>query len=223
MIRVEGLEKTFENVEALKSVDIQASEEEIVSVLGANGAGKSTIVKILTGQMDRDSGTVNVLDLDPGKKPVILRENLGILPEREDPPSFLTGEEYLDFVAEIREEKIDKEYWENKFNLEGKMNELTYNLSKGERQKLMIIQAFFHEPDLVFIDEPLVNLDPIIQERAKKLFKKHRENGGTIFLCTHDLPLAEEICDRVLILENGAITDEISEPENLSEKFLDQE
>jgi ABC-2 type transport system ATP-binding protein len=135
----------------------------------------------------------------------------------------LTGKEYLEFVADVRDEEIDKEYWINEFNLEGKMDELTYNLSKGERQKLMIIQAFFHEPDLVFIDEPLVNLDPIIQERAKELFKEHRENGGTLFLCTHVLSLAEEICDRVMFLKNGKITDEIKDPENLTEKFLDQE
>jgi ABC-2 type transport system ATP-binding protein len=223
MIDVDGLEKSFGGVEALKSVDLEVDEGEIVSVLGANGAGKSTIVKILTGQMDRDSGSVSVLGLDPEVNPVSLRENLGILPEREDPPSFLTGKEYLEFVADIRDEEIDKEYWINEFNLEGKMDELTYNLSKGERQKLMIIQAFFHEPDLVFIDEPLVNLDPIIQKRAKELFKEHRENGGTLFLCTHVLSLAEEICDRVMFLKNGKITDEIKDPENLTEKFLDQE
>ena len=223
MIDVDGLEKSFDDVEALKSVDLNVDEGEIVSILGANGAGKSTIVKILTGQMDRDSGNVTVLGLDPEINQVSLRENLGILPEREDPPSFLTGKEYLEFVADVRDEEIDKEYWIKEFNLEGKMDELTYNLSKGERQKLMIIQAFFHEPDLVFIDEPLVNLDPIIQERAKKLFKEHRENGGTIFLCTHVLSLAEEICDRVMFLKNGKITDEIKDPENLTEKFLDQE
>ena len=223
MITVEDLKKNYGEVEALTSVDLEINQSEIVGVLGANGAGKSTLVKILTGQLDRDSGEVDVLGFDPGVEPVKLRERLGVLPEREDPPSFLTGSEYLDFVADVRNEEVDKDYWIDEFNLEGKMDELTYNLSKGERQKLMIVQAFFHEPDLVFIDEPLVNLDPVIQERAKKLFKKHRSSGGTIFLCTHVVSLAEEICDRVMFLKDGEITDVIEEPENLTEKFLEEE
>jgi ABC-2 type transport system ATP-binding protein len=223
MIKVEELAKKYGDVEALTSVDMEVEEGEIVGVLGANGAGKSTLVQILTGQIDRDSGTVDVLDLDPEKKPVKLRDKLGILPEREDPPSFLTGKEYLDFVADVRDEEIDKDHWEEEFNLEGKMDKLTYNLSKGERQKLMIVQALFHEPDLVFIDEPLVNLDPVIQERAKELFKQRREAGGTVFLCTHVVSLAEEICDRVFFLKDGEITEVIEEPENLTEKFLEEE
>ncbi len=223
MIEVEELAKNYGDVEALTSVDMEVDEGEIVGVLGANGAGKSTLVQILTGQIDRDSGNVEVLGLDPQKEPVKLRDRLGILPEREDPPSFLTGEEYLDFISDVRDEDIDKDHWEEEFNLEGKMDKLTYNLSKGERQKLMIVQALFHEPDLVFIDEPLVNLDPVIQERAKELFKQRREAGGTVFLCTHVVSLAEEICDRVFFLKDGEITEVIEEPENLTEKFLDQE
>ena len=223
MIRVEELAKNYGDVEALTSVDMEVDDGEIVGVLGANGAGKSTLVQILTGQIDREDGEVEVLGLDPQEKPVELRDKLGILPEREDPPSFLTGEEYLDFVSEVRDEDIDREFWSEEFNLEGKMDKLTYNLSKGERQKLMIVQALFHEPELVFIDEPIVNLDPVIQERAKKLFKERREAGGTVFLCTHVVSLAEEICDRVFFLKDGEITEVIEDPENLTEKFLEQE
>lgn len=223
MIEVEELAKDYGDVEALTSVDMNVEEGEIVGVLGANGAGKSTLVKILTGQLDRDSGTVDVLGLDPGEEPVKLREKLGILPEREDPPSFLTGSEYLDFVSDVRNAEIDKSYWEEEFKLEGKMDKMAYNLSKGERQKFMIIQALFHEPDLVFIDEPLVNLDPVIQEKAKDLFRERREAGGTVFLCTHVVSLAEEICDRVFFLKDGEVTEVIEEPENLTEKFLEEE
>lgn len=223
MIDVESLAKSYGDVEALTSVDLEVEEGEIVGVLGANGAGKSTLVQILTGQIERDSGEVEVLGIDPSEDPVGLREKLGILPEREDPPSFLTGREYLDFVADVRDMEINEGHWEEKFNLEGKMDKLTHNLSKGERQKLMIVQALFHDPDLVFIDEPLVNLDPVIQERAKDLFKQRREEGGTVFLCTHVVSLAEEICDRVFFLKDGEITDVIEEPENLTEKFLDEE
>ncbi|MFB6180934.1 MAG: ABC transporter ATP-binding protein [Candidatus Nanohalobium sp.] len=223
MIEVEGLKKSYGSVEALSSVDLKVEEGEIVGVLGPNGAGKSTLIEVLTGQTGRDAGSVSVMGVDPEESPVKLREKLGILPEREDPPSFLKAGEYLDFVADIRDESIDKEFWKDMFNLEGKMEKLTYHLSKGERQKLMIIQAFFHEPGLVFIDEPLVNLDPFIQERAKELFRQRKEDGGTVFLCTHVVSLAEEVCDRVFFLKDGKVTEVIEDPENLSEKFLDQE
>jgi ABC-2 type transport system ATP-binding protein len=222
-IDVEDLGKSFGEVEALSGVSFQVKEGEIVGVVGANGAGKSTLMQILSGQLERDYGNVEVLGLDPEEKPVELRKKVGVLPEREDPPSFLTGTEYLDYVSDIRDKDIDTDYWVEELNLEGEMDKLTYNLSKGERQKLMIAQALFHSPELVFIDEPLVNLDPIIQQKAKELFRNSKKKGGTVFLCTHILSLAEELCDRVLFLEKGEISEVVEDPENLKKKFNPEE
>jgi ABC-2 type transport system ATP-binding protein len=223
VIDVEDLGKSFGEVEALSDVSFQVKEGEIVGVVGANGAGKSTLMQILSGQLERDYGNVEVLGLDPEEKPVELRKKVGVLPEREDPPSFLTGTEYLDYVSDIRDKDIDTDYWVEELNLEGEMDKLTYNLSKGERQKLMIAQALFHSPELVFIDEPLVNLDPIIQQKAKELFRNSKKKGGTVFLCTHILSLAEELCDRVLFLEKGEISEVVEDPENLKQKFNAEE
>jgi ABC-2 type transport system ATP-binding protein len=223
VIDVEDLGKSFGEVEALSDVSFQVKEGEIVGVVGANGAGKSTLMQILSGQLERDYGNVEVLGLDPEEKPVELRKKVGVLPEREDPPSFLTGTEYLDYVSDIRDKDIDTDYWVEELNLEGEMDKLTYNLSKGERQKLMIAQALFHSPELVFIDEPLVNLDPIIQQKAKELFRNSKKKGGTVFLCTHILSLAEELCDRVLFLEKGEISEVVEDPENLKQKFNPEE
>jgi ABC-2 type transport system ATP-binding protein len=223
VIDVEDLGKSFGEVEALSGVSFQVKEGEIVGVVGANGAGKSTLMQILSGQLERDYGNVEVLGLDPEEKPVELRKKVGVLPEREDPPSFLTGTEYLDYVSDIRDKDIDTDYWVEELNLEGEMDKLTYNLSKGERQKLMIAQALFHSPELVFIDEPLVNLDPIIQQKAKELFRNSKKKGGTVFLCTHILSLAEELCDRVLFLEKGEISEVVEDPENLKQKFNPEE
>lgn len=218
VIEVENLAKSFGKVEALKDVSFEVEEGEIIGFLGPNGAGKSTTVEILTGQLSRDSGDVEVLGLDPEEKSVELRAQLGILPEREDPPSFLTGDEYLEFVSDIRETEIDSETWTKRLRLEGKMQNLTRDLSKGERQKLMIIQAFFHEPKLVFIDEPMINLDPVIQEEVKKLFQ---DFGGTIFLCTHNVELAEEVCDKVFFLKDGKLIEKLDETKGLKQKFLE--
>ncbi|MFB6291963.1 MAG: ABC transporter ATP-binding protein [Candidatus Nanohaloarchaea archaeon] len=217
------ISKSYGDITALRDVSLEVEEGEIVGVLGPNGAGKSTLVEILTGQETRDSGSAEVMGIDPQENGRKLREKLGILPEREDPPSFLTGEEYLEFVSDIRGTRIDTGKWVERFRLKGKMDSLTRDLSKGERQKLMLVQAFFHEPELVFIDEPLINLDPIVQEEAKQLFREHRERGGTVFLCTHVVSLAEEVCDRVIFLKDGEVIDDLENVENLKERFLEEE
>lgn len=223
VIDAEEVSKSYGDIQALEDVDLEVQEGEIVGVLGPNGAGKSTLVEILTSQIERDSGAVQVLGIDPQEDDIGLRKKLGILPEREDPPSFLTGEEYLKFVSDVRETGIDTGSWVERLNMEGKMQSLTRDLSKGERQKLMLVQAFFHEPELVFIDEPLVNLDPIIQEEAKQIFREHQERGGSLFLCTHVVSLAEEICDRVVFLRDGKVLDVVEDVENLKEQFLEEE
>ena len=218
MIEVDELKKSYGGIRALKGISFGSEKSEIIGFLGPNGAGKSTTIEILTGQEDRDSGDIKVLGIDPEKEPVELRSRLGILPEREDPPSFLTGNEYLEFISDVREEEIDRGKWVEKMRLEGKMEKLTRDLSKGERQKLMIVQAFFHEPEVVFIDEPMTNLDPVVQEEVKDIFQDFE---GTIFLCTHNVNLAEEVCDRVVFIEDGKIIEKLDETSDLKQKFLD--
>lgn len=222
LIKASSISKNYPDFE-LSEVDLEVETGEIVGVLGPNGAGKSTLMQILTGQIGRDSGDLDVLGLDPGENPVELRSMIGVLPEREDPPSFLTGREYLDFVSDIREETMDWEF-PDRLNLDDHLlDQQTRELSKGERQKLMVIQAFFHEPELVFIDEPLINLDPLIQEEVKDVFREHRERGGSMVLSTHLVSLAEELCDRVVFLKDGEIIDEVESPDDLKQKFIDSE
>lgn len=222
LIKASGISKNYSDFE-LSDIDLEVEAGEIVGVLGPNGAGKSTLMQVLTGQTERESGELEVMKLDPSESSVELRNRIGVLPEREDPPSFLTGREYLDFVSDIREEPMDWGF-PQRLNLdEHLLDQQTRELSKGERQKLMVIQAFFHEPDLVFIDEPLINLDPIIQEEVKKVFREHRGRGGSMVLSTHLVSLAEELCDRVLFLKDGEIIDEVDDPEELKQKFIDSE
>lgn len=222
LIKASEVSKNYPDFE-LKNIDFEVNEGEIVGVLGPNGAGKSTFMEILTGQTERDSGEVDVLGLDPEEDSVNLRAKIGVLPEREDPPSFLTGREYLDFVSDIREEVMDWEFPE-RMNLDDHLlDQQTRELSKGERQKLMVIQAFFHEPELVFIDEPLINLDPLIQEEVKDVFREHRDRGGSMVLSTHLVSLAEELCDRVLFLKDGEVIEEVTDPDNLKEQFISSE
>lgn len=222
LIKASSISKNYSDFE-LSDVDLKVEEGEIVGVLGPNGAGKSTLMQILTGQESRNSGELEVMGVDPEKDSVKLRQKIGVLPEREDPPSFLTGKEYLEFVADVRSEAMDWDFPERMNLNDHLLSQQTRELSKGERQKLMVIQAFFHQPELVFIDEPLINLDPLIQEEVKNVFREHRARGGSMVLSTHLVSLAEEVCDRVVFLRDGEVIEEVTEPVDLKEKFMESE
>ena len=227
VIQVRNLSKNYGKVQALNGLSFSVEEGETYGFLGPNGAGKSTAINILTGQIKPSSGEVSVLDEDPVSSPVEVRGKVGILPEREDPPSFMTPREYFEFIAEVREiprldEKVEK--WAERLEFQDKLDTINMDLSKGEKQKVMVTQAFLHEPELVFIDEPLTNLDPVIQEKVKEFFREYREKGNTLFVCTHVLGLAEDVCTRVGILKDGKLDEEvdIDDVDDLTEEFLDE-
>ncbi len=208
VIQTRGLTKEFGKLRAVDRVSISIRKGELFGLIGPNGSGKTTMVKLLTGQLRPTRGRAKVLGVDVVKEPIKVRELVGIVPEQETPPSFLTAEEYLHFVARIRkldniEERCEK--WFRFLEFEEEKDILCKDLSRGTRQKLMIAQAFLHNPPLVFVDEPLINLDPIIQRKIKDYFKEFVRKGGTIFLCTHVLSIAEEICTRVGVIHKGKI------------------
>ncbi|MFB6208276.1 MAG: ABC transporter ATP-binding protein [Candidatus Nanohaloarchaea archaeon] len=227
-IDISSLKKDYGDLRALKGLDLNVEEGELFGFIGPNGAGKSTTINILTGQIKPSAGNCSVLGLNPVKEPVAVREKVGILPEREDPPSFLTPREYFEFVAEVRNIEnweVRAEEWAERLEFQEKMDTLNMDLSKGEKQKVMVTQAFIHEPELVFIDEPLTNLDPIMQERVKDFFREYRDRGNTIFLSTHVLSLAEEVCTSVGIIDSGELIAErdIDDMEkSLTDEFLDE-
>jgi ABC-2 type transport system ATP-binding protein len=133
---------------------------------------------------------------------------IGIVPENEYPPSFLTVREYLDLVCSIRNvpdpaPKIDR--WIEFFSLTPKADVLCKDLSKGTKKKVIVSAALVHEPKLLFLDEPFLDLDPIVQRNTREYLKSYVKEGGTIFLSTHILEIAEKLCDRVCILYNGRL------------------
>jgi ABC-2 type transport system ATP-binding protein len=137
-----------------------------------------------------------------------VRELTGIVPEQETPPSFLTAEEYLYFVAKVRKlEDIEKrcEWWLSYLDFAGQKDVLCKDLSRGTRQKLMLAQAFLHEPELVIIDEPLINLDPLMQRKVKDFLRDYVSRGGTVFISTHILEIAREICTGMGIIYKGKL------------------
>jgi ABC-2 type transport system ATP-binding protein len=208
IIEAKGISKSFGDVQALKNVDISIESGEFFGCFGPNGAGKTTLLKILSGQLESSNGSARILDIDALAKPIEVKKVIGIVPEVESPPSYLTGREYLHFVGRVRkvEEISDKiDHWLDFFELREKEDVICRDLSKGMRQKLMIASALIHKPNLLFLDEPFINLDPLYQKKVKDYLIDYTNNGGTIFMCTHILEIAEKICTRVAIINKGEL------------------
>jgi ABC-2 type transport system ATP-binding protein len=208
VIEMKNLTKNFGELKAVNNLSFSIKEGELFGLRGPNGSGKTTTVKLLTGQIKPTKGNATVLGINVLKDPVKVREMVGIIPEQETPPSFLTSEEYLHFVGKIRNlDKIEERSnnWFEFLEFEDQKNVLCKDLSRGTRQKLMFAQAFLHEPKIAFIDEPLINLDPIIQRKVKDYLQDFVKNSGTLFFSTHVLEIAEEICTRIGIIDKGAL------------------
>ena len=226
-IETRGLTKRYGDVTALSSLDLTVPRGELYGFLGPNGAGKSTTINVLTGQLEPDEGTAHVAGIDPVVNPVEVRAAVGILPENGRPPSFLTVREYFEFAGATRglpDERVAEavDAWADRLEFRHKLDTLCTDLSQGERQKVLVTQAFLHEPEVVFIDEPLTNLDPIMQERVKRFFRTYREAGNTLFLSTHFIGTAEEVCSRVGIINRGRLLAEIRPAELGGDSLLDR-
>jgi len=208
LITIKNLSKHFGTTKAVDSVDLRVQEGELFGLLGPNGSGKTTMIKMLTGQVKPTSGEITVHGVNVLADPLKVRGLTGIIPEQENPPSFLTAEEYLHFVAKVRklanyEEQCD--WWFSYLDFTEQKDVLCKDLSRGTRQKLMLSQAFLHEPELVIIDEPLINLDPLMQRRVKDFLKDYVKKGGTVFISTHILEIAREICTGMAIIYKGRL------------------
>lgn len=222
-IEADGLAKSFGGVTALTELSLSIEQGELFGLLGPNGAGKTTAIGLLTGQLAPDDGTASVLGVDPVASPVAVRERIGILPEKEAPPSFLTLREYFDFVGAVR--SIDEdviaeriEEWAEMLAFKEHLNTLATDCSRGTQQKAMITAAFLHDPDAVFIDEPLANLDPIVQERVKRFLAEYATDNA-VLISTHHVEVAQELCTTVGIVEGGRLA-ATYDPDTLEEGAL---
>ena len=229
VIDARDIVKDFNGMKALSNVSITVDKGDFYGFFGPNGAGKTTLIRILTGQLEPTSGTVSVLGVDVVKDPMKVKELVGIVPEVESPPTYLTGYEYLYFVGTVRrldrlEDRIEK--WLSFFDLESKKGTICKDMSKGMRQKLMLASAFIHEPELLFLDEPFINLDPIYQKVLRDYLEDYISGGGSVFMCSHILEIAERLCNRLAIVNLGHVVvqgrkeDLLKGGENLETVFM---
>ena len=208
VLEVADLSKAYGDVTAVDHVSLSVDEGALFGLLGPNGSGKTTMIKVLTGQIRPTGGSARVPGLDAEREGLKVRERVGTIPAQESTPSFLTAMEYLEFVGAVRKlqdigEKA--EYWFDLLEFGDKKHVLCKDLSRGTRQKLMFAQAFIHEPVLALIDEPLINFDPVMQDVVKGYLSEYVRKGKTIFLSTHILEVAEEICSSFAILHSGKL------------------
>jgi ABC-2 type transport system ATP-binding protein len=229
VIKTANLTRIFGEVTAVNNIAFEVKKGELFGLLGPNGAGKTTLLRLLTGQLEPSQGTAKVLGIDPSKDPIEIKNRVGIVPEIESPPSFLTPKEYLLFIGLVRDlNKMETrtDHWLKFLDLVDLQNTPNKDLSKGERQKVMLAAAFIHEPSLLFLDEPFMGLDPYYQKQVKDHLNQYISNGGTIFMCTHILELAEKMCTRIAIIDHGKVIvtgtlDELTKKgETLDKAFL---
>lgn len=226
VIKTTGLSKSYGHIEAVQDLDLSVEKGEFFGFLGPNGAGKTTTIKMLTGQVTPDAGTATVLGIDINDC-IAVKTVVGIFPEVVILPSFLTVIEYLEFVCAVRDINPDTiTFWLDFTELSGDRNTLCKNLSQGMKQKLSFAAAFIHNPDLVFLDEPFADVDPLMQKKFKKFLNDYIKKGGTIFLSTHILEIAEKLCSRISIITRGTIvktgyTAELLKEKSLEDVFID--
>ena len=206
VINCKGLSKKYDDFLALDNVDLEIEEGEFFGLLGPNGAGKTTLLKILTGQLKSTEGSAKVMDMIVEDNVMSVKKNIGIVPEQESPPSFLTPREVLEMVASIREiENPRIEEWIEFFEMDALEGRVCRNLSRGQRQKVMLAAAFLSECKLLFLDEPFINLDPIVQTKVRDWLTEYVKDGGTVFLNTHLLENAQRLCTKAAIIHQGEI------------------
>ena len=206
VIKCNELSKKYEEVLASSHVNLTIERGEFFGLLGPNGAGKTTLLKILTGQIRTTKGEAEILGMNIEDNIMEVKRKIAIIPEQESPPSFLTPREVLEMVASIRKIEEPKiEFWIEFFDLQPMEGRVCRNLSRGQKQKVMLAAAFISETELMFLDEPFINLDPIVQTKVRDWLVEYVQKGGTVFLNTHLLENAQRLCDRAAIIHEGKI------------------
>ena len=208
MIRIENMTKYYEKVCAVKDLDLSIPAGEVFAFLGPNGAGKTTTIKVLTGLLHPTKGRALIGGFDIQKRPFEAKRLIGYIPDHPYLYEKLSGYEFFRFIGDLfgvpvktREERF--EYYFDLFGLMNAKDKLIENYSHGMRQKLVMSVSLMHDPGAIIVDEPMVGLDPQSANLVKSLFRERADNGAAVFLSTHTLSVAEELSDRIGLINHG--------------------
>ena len=233
MLRIEHFTKLYGEKVAVDDLSLHITPGRICGFIGHNGAGKTTTLKACCGILQFDRGTILVDGTSITEDPIACKRKIAYVPDNPDLYEFMTGLQYIRFICDIygvseadRKERIN--YYGN---LLGMTDDLTLKIgecSHGMKQKVALIAALVHKPQLLLMDEPFVGLDPVASHQLKKVMRSHCDQGGSIFFSTHVLEVAEKLCDHVAIIKGGKLVaqgpmEEIRGDASLEQVFLELE
>ena len=233
MLRIENLSKKYGDKVAVDNLSLHIKPGEIYGFIGHNGAGKTTTLKSVVGILQFDSGEIYIGNESVKSNPIECKKKIAYIPDNPDLYEFMTGIKYLNFIADIFGVEVDER--QSRIRKYADMFEITKDLaqpiaaySHGMKQKLAIISAWIHNPQLIIMDEPFVGLDPKASHLLKEMMREACENGGAIFFSTHVLEVAEKLCDKVAIIKGGKLIrsgtmEEVKGDDSLEEVFLELE
>lgn len=212
MIRLHNVSKTYAKQphKAVDDLSLEIKPGEIFGFLGPNGAGKSTTIKMITGILTPDSGTIEIDGIDLATNPIAAKSLIGFVPDNHETYETLKGYEYLSFIgamygvgAATLKAKIDE--YATLFGLTEALPKMISSYSHGMKQKLLVIAALIHEPKVWVLDEPLTGLDPQSAYQLKQLMRQFADAGNTVFFSSHVIDVVEKVCDRIGIINHGRL------------------
>lgn len=232
MLKLENLSKTYAKgkAKAVDNLNLEVRDGEIFGFLGPNGAGKSTTIKMMTGILQPDEGSVVLNGVSLKAEPYVFKHNIGYVPDNHAAYDKLTGMEYLNFMGSMYDVPADKlkeraQTLIEKFGLSHAINDQMKSYSHGMKQKLVVIGSLLHNPKLWILDEPLTGLDPQSAYELKAYMREHADEGSIVFFSSHVIDVVEKVCDRVGIIKNGRLIavgtiDELRAKGNSLEEFF---
>jgi ABC-2 type transport system ATP-binding protein len=212
MIELKGITKSYSkgNIKAVDNLSLEIKDGEIFGFLGPNGAGKTTTIKMITGILNPDSGSISINGRNIKDDPVAAKMQFGYVPDTPDIYNKLRGLEYLNFMADVyevpsntRKDRIKSML--ERFELMDAANDLIQSYSHGMKQKLVVIGALLHNPSVWILDEPMTGLDPKSAFTLKEMMREHTSQGKTVFFSSHVLEVVEKLCDRIAIINKGKV------------------
>lgn len=230
MLNISHLIKCYGDKKAVDDLSLHIAPGEIYGFIGHNGAGKTTTIKSVVGIQNYDSGEIYINGVNIKDEPIESKKITAYIPDNPDLYEFMSGTQYLSFIAsifglkeDVMKERIEK--YADLFEIKADLANAVGEYSHGMKQKLAIISALIHEPKLVVLDEPFVGLDPKASHILKELMREICSSGGSIFFSTHVLEVAEKLCDKVAIIKGGKLIrsgtmEEVRGDESLEEVFL---
>ncbi len=232
MIEIKNVSKSYDGkVKALNDISFKIDNGEIFAFIGHNGAGKTTMIKSLVGILDFDSGDILINGKSIKKEPIECKREMAYVPDNPDLYENMTGLDFINFICDIydvslEDRKVNIEKYSKMFEMDGKLGSDISSYSHGMKQKVALIAALSHNPDVLIMDEPFVGLDPKAVFDMKEVMHKMAKDGKTIFFSTHILDVAEKLCDRVAIIKKGEIVKigkmkDIKGDESLEQVFLE--